>query len=77
MQLNTATPENSYRIDHWHTGRCIRLHCVPAQAGDAPVIEAQPCAPDQATHFPSREAATVAAERFLPGAPVEIVRVVA
>jgi hypothetical protein len=71
-----ATPKTThYRIEHWHTGRCIRLHCEPAEAGDAPRVVAERCAPQQASAFPSREAAEAAATHYLLGQPVEIVRV--
>jgi hypothetical protein len=79
MQQATATPatplDGNYRIEHYHTRTCIRLHCEPAPAGDAPSIVAERCPPQQATRFPSREAAEAAAHRYLPYAPVEIVRV--
>ena len=75
QQHPTKAYPGSYRVTCGLSGLCIRLHSVPAATGIAPEIVARRCTPEQASHFPTLEAAMAAADRFLPGEALHFVRV--
>jgi hypothetical protein len=66
---------STWRLQYWHTGQCIRLHCNPAVARFAPFIVALRCTPEQASRFGSAEAAHKVAKTFLPNELLHAVRV--
>jgi hypothetical protein len=73
QQHPTEASPGTYRIEYWR-GLSIRLHSVPAATGIAPEIVARRCTPEQASYFPTLEAAMAAADRFLPGEALAFVR---
>lgn len=64
-----------YRIEDPQSGLCIRLHSIPADAPDAPKVVGRLTAGDTATWFASWRQAAEAFARYLPGQPLQIVRV--
>lgn len=64
-----------YRIEDPATNLCIRLDAVPAEAADAPKIVPRLTDGGTATWFPSWKQAAEAFARYLPGQPLQIVRV--
>lgn len=63
-----------YRIEDPLTEQCIRLHCAPAAAGDAPQITPRLTRRELATWFTTRAQALEAFQRYIGVATFEIVR---
>lgn len=74
-KIRITPRETHYRIEDPQTGLCIRLHTVPAEPAEAPKIAARFTDGGTATWFPNWRSAAEAFARYLPGQPLNIVRV--